>query len=168
MPTPPSVTPLPDVSRVLSAIDAYLRVAYDGGPPPLVRAQLAGLRARPAEKFFDSPLLWREDQDDPPGRYALRLGNRHYPHMRLMLERSPDRSRFLFRVDTHDRHICPPSSSPEFPAFAEMMEKNQRVAEQIESAWAEQGIPTFKTYLREDLARRQAAAAREEGDGVTG
>jgi hypothetical protein len=134
----------------------YLRVAYDGHEPPLVRAQLAGLRARPAERFYDSPLLWREDKEDPPGRLALRLGNRHYPHMRLMIERSPDRSRFLFRVDTHDRHICPPSTSPEFPAFAEMMEKNQRLSEQIEAAWAAAGIPTFKTYLREDLARRQA------------
>jgi len=37
------------------------------------------------------------------------------------------------------------------------VEKNQRQAETIESAWAEAGLPTFKTYLREDLAKRQAA-----------
>jgi hypothetical protein len=38
------------------------------------------------------------------------------------------------------------------------MEQNQRVSEKIENTWAEQGLPTFKTYLREDLARRKSAA----------
>jgi hypothetical protein len=38
------------------------------------------------------------------------------------------------------------------------MERNQRVSEKIETAWADQGLPTFKTYLREDLARRKSEA----------
>jgi hypothetical protein len=38
------------------------------------------------------------------------------------------------------------------------MEKNQKVVESVERAWAEGGVPTFKTYLREDLARRRAEA----------
>jgi hypothetical protein len=35
------------------------------------------------------------------------------------------------------------------------MERNQRVVESVEGAWAESGVPTFKTYLREDLERRR-------------
>ena len=35
------------------------------------------------------------------------------------------------------------------------MELNRQVAEEIEAAWERQGIPTFKSFLREDLARRQ-------------
>ena len=40
------------------------------------------------------------------------------------------------------------------------MEKNQQIAQGVESAWAEQGLPTFKSWLRDDLAggaRRNAA-----------
>jgi hypothetical protein len=40
------------------------------------------------------------------------------------------------------------------------MEANQGVAQAIEAAWATEHLPTFKTFLKEDLALRQAAAAR--------
>jgi hypothetical protein len=53
-----------------------------------------------------------------------------------------------------------PSSAPEYTSFCELMEENQRQAEGIESAWAEAGRPTFKTYVRVNLARRQAASWR--------
>ena len=32
--------------------------------------------------------------------------------------------------------------------------KNQKVVEKIEGAWAQAGIPTFKTFLQADLAQR--------------
>jgi hypothetical protein len=38
------------------------------------------------------------------------------------------------------------------------MEENQRLSERIENDWATQGLPTFKSLLREDLARRQQQA----------
>jgi hypothetical protein len=34
------------------------------------------------------------------------------------------------------------------------MESNQKLAQAIEQAWADQNLHTFKTFLREDLARR--------------
>jgi len=37
-----------------------------------------------------------------------------------------------------------------------MMEKNQSLASRIEAAWESGGLPTFKSFLRQDLARRQA------------
>jgi hypothetical protein len=36
----------------------------------------------------------------------------------------------------------------------DLREKNQKVVEAVESAWAAAGIPTFKTYLQADLNRR--------------
>ena len=95
--------------------------------------------------------------DEQPGgmRYSMRLGNRHYPHMKLRIEPSPDASRYLFRCDSHDRHVCPPETSPEHKAFRDLMEKNQQVVEGVEAAWAAEGVPTFKSYLREDLERRR-------------
>jgi hypothetical protein len=34
------------------------------------------------------------------------------------------------------------------------MEHNQSLAEAIETEWARSGLPTFKQFLRQDLARR--------------
>jgi hypothetical protein len=39
------------------------------------------------------------------------------------------------------------------------MRNNQRLAEQIENAWAQRQLQTFKEYLRRDLERRTANAA---------
>jgi len=78
--------------------------------------------------------------------------------MKLVIERSPDGELFLFRADTHDRHCCPPEGAPEHQAFVSLMTKNQELAQAVETAWAEAGLPTFKTWLREDLARRSNQA----------
>jgi hypothetical protein len=37
---------------------------------------------------------------------------------------------------------------------------NQKIVEQIETQWDEAGLPTFKGYLRNDLARRRAQAGQ--------
>ena len=153
------VTPVlpPNPDDVLKAVDTYIKVAYEDAAPPLtVQSQLAVLRSWKGP-FFRSPVI-ASDGGQPPKRYSIRLGNRHYPHMKLRIEPSPDASRYLFRADSHDRHVCPPPTSPEYEAFRDLMEKNQKVVEAVERAWGDGGVPTFKTYLREDLARRRAEA----------
>jgi len=146
----------PPPSQVWQAIETYLKLAYDGAPPLEVRSRLDALReARDVKSFYESPIFQR-DLHTPPTRYTLRLGNRWYPHMKLSLDLSPDDKEFLLRADTHDRHVCPAPKSPDYAAYCEMMEKNQGLAEAIDAAWAQQGLRTFKTYLREDLARRTA------------
>ncbi len=89
-------------------------------------------------------------------RYSLRLGNRVYPHMKLTIDRAPTGERHFFRVDTHDQHVRPPAGSPEEKAFAELMANNQHSVQAIEAAWEASGIPTFKTFMRDDLARRHS------------
>jgi len=151
--------PRPAAAAVFTAIDAYLRTVYGAaGPPSAVRDRVATLRAAPPEELFDSPVLER-DAAHPPTRFALRLGNKFYPHMKLVIERSPDGRSYLFRADTHDRHVRPPPGSREAAQFAQLMELNQKMAEAVEAEWARLGVPTFKEYLRQDLARRAAAAA---------
>jgi hypothetical protein len=146
----------PDPQDVLRAVDVYVAVAYGPEPMPLtVQSQLAVLRSWKGP-FFRSPVI-ASDGGTPPKRYSIRLGNRNYPHMKLAIERSPDGQGYLFRPDTHDVHCCPPAGHPEYAAFREMMEKNQELATRIEHALADAGLPTFKTYLQQDLARRQAA-----------
>ncbi|HEY7120099.1 MAG TPA: hypothetical protein VH475_26160 [Tepidisphaeraceae bacterium] len=147
----------PETSVVWKAIDDFLQVAYDGPPPSAVRSRLETLRGREPQEFYDSP-VFEHKGEGPEAKLLLRLGNRFYPHMKMTIERRPDRHGCLFRADTHDAHCCPAHTSREYAAFRQLMELNQTVAQAIESAWERDGLPTFKTYLKEDLARRQEAA----------
>jgi len=149
---------------VRKAIDIYLRLAYDEGRlPAAVQQRLSQLHGDDASEFFKAK-AWECDASLNPPRCKLRLGNRHYPHMKLAIDPRPDSQGFLFRADTHDRHVCPPPTSKEYPLFCDLMGKNQKLSQQIETAWAEAGLTTFKTYLRDDLARRQAAATARPGE----
>ena len=146
----------PDPAVVTQAIELYVREAYGAEIPASVRMQLSTLKSWKGD-FFRSPII-APDYNNPPRRYTVRLGNRYYPHMKLAVELGPDEKTFLFKADTHDRHCCPGPSDPEYNPFLKLMENNQKVADAVETAWASAGIPTFKSYLRDDLARRQAEA----------
>ena len=147
----------PDPADVMRAVDTYVKVAYADQPlPPHVRSQIAVLETWKGD-FFRSPAI-ASDGGSPPRRYSIRLGNRFYPHMKLAVERSPDGRTYLFRADTHDGHACPPAERPEYAAFREMMDRNRAIATEMEEAWTAQGLLTFKAYLHQDLARRQAAS----------
>jgi hypothetical protein len=146
----------PDAALVRRAIDVYVGVVYPDGPPVTVRSMLAVLRSF-AGDFLETPTFIR-DGNDPPRKYSLRLGNRVYPHMKLVCELSPDAKQFLFRADAHDVHCCPPPDSPEYAPFRQLMETNQQVVTEVEKAWADEGIPTLKTYLLDDLAKRKSDA----------
>jgi hypothetical protein len=175
----------PSPRIVWRAIDTYLEIAFApvaGGPgadppPSAVRARLETLKSTPQDAFYDSPVFERQEaprpaadgsgaRDVPPARdalpvrYGLRLGNRSYPHMKFMIERSPDGLGYLLRADTHDAHIQPRAGSREQAAFTELMRQNRAVADAIEGKWEEMGLPTFKKFLRDDLERRKAAAER--------
>jgi len=148
----------PAPAVVVKAVETYLGIAYEALPPLVVQSQLRMMRSA-GDNLYKSAVVTR-DLAVPPTRYSIRLGNRYYPHMKLTIELAPDDQSWLFRANTHDRHVCPPENSPEYASFVVLMEKNQKLAEAIEAAWAEQGLPTFKTYLRNDLANRLAAQGK--------
>jgi hypothetical protein len=148
---------LPDRQQVLEAVRVYLDTAYQDPPPAAVLARVNRLRHLAPDEFYQSS-LFETDHHRPPTRYSLRLGNRFYPHMKLTIDRRPDQGGYLFRADTHDRHCCPPPASPEYRSFCALMEQNQKLAEAVERAWAEHGLPTFKAWLRDDLKHRKAQA----------
>jgi hypothetical protein len=138
------------------AIDIYLGLAYDGTPSAAVRSRLDVMRAATEGAFYQCAALEATPKEEP-ARYDVRLGNRWYPHMKLVIERAPDQRGHLFRADTHDRHIQPAPGSRDHAAFRELMEKNQLLSSRIEAAWEAAGLPTFKSFLRQDLARRRDA-----------
>jgi hypothetical protein len=145
---------LPEPSQVLQAVQIYMDCAYRGDPPVAVKSMLAILQTWKGD-FFRSPAI-AADASNPPKRYTIRLGNSSYPHMKLAVELAPDGNSFLFKADTHDRHICPPETNPEYLLFMNLRKENSLVGESIDAAWETAGLPTFKSYLRDDLARRQA------------
>jgi hypothetical protein len=149
---------LPEPAVVFQAIDIYLHHAYAPGiPPKVVQARVEQLRRTdPAEMFACSVV--EHDRKNPRPRHLIRLGNRFYPHMKLCIEERPDRRGFLFRADTHDRHVRPAEGSKDAALFRQVVEQNAAISQAIEQAWAQAGIPTFRTYLKEDLARRATAA----------
>ncbi len=144
--------PLPDSVQLWRAIELYLAHAYDGPPPRAVQQRLDQVRLSGEDPW---PVFERTMVGQTP-RLSLRLGNRFYPHMKLSIDRAPDGRGILFRADTHDRHLAVPPGSGEQALLQKLMEDNQRVAQAIEAAWEAAALPTFKRYLREDLARRQA------------
>ena len=147
---------LPHPQQVWKAIDAYLRCAYEGANVPKpVQMRLETLRDAGENGDFYRSGVFERDSSPAPKKFSLRLGNRFYPHMKLSIDRRPDQGGFLFRADAHDRHICPGPASKEYATFRELMEKNQKLAQTIEAAWQDGGLPTFKTYLKQDLQRRR-------------
>jgi hypothetical protein len=147
----------PDPAVVRRAIQTYMRVAYAGVEPPvIVRSMLATIETF-AGDFFKTPTFVKDDPKSPK-KYTLRLGNRHYPHMKLVYELGPDGRSWLLRADAHDAHCCPPQGTPEHDAFRQLMTQNQEIVSAIEKAWAAEALPTFKTFLQVDLARRQQQA----------
>lgn len=140
----------PSPAEVWRAVDAYLAAAYDGPPPADVAGRLARLRAVPDEAFYACDVLERSED-----RCALRLGNRFYQHMKLVIE-TPADGPALFRADTHDRHVLDLAGRDD-PRFAELMERNQSVARAIEAAWSACGLRTTREHWRDEVARWQGS-----------
>ncbi|HEX9508555.1 MAG TPA: hypothetical protein VF947_09110 [Myxococcales bacterium] len=138
----------PAPRRVWQAIQLYLQVAYGGILPEEVAKRIAELKSASDGRFYDSAVFERDRLQDPT-YFSLRLGNRIYPHAKLVIERSPDGSSALFQADTHDRHCCPEPTSPDYLNYRQLMEQNQRIAREVELAWAKEGLPTFRQFLRQ-------------------
>ena len=147
----------PGSSQVWQAINTYLRHAYDPAKPlpATVQTRVDVLRSTCGD-LFATP-AFEKDPATPNERFCLRLGNRRFPHMKLVVDcRTGERC--IFRADAHDAHCRPKEGSPEMSQYLDLVDFNRSVTTAIDAAWAEEGLPTFKTFLREDLARRSAAA----------
>jgi hypothetical protein len=150
------------VDLLRQAVDCYLLLAYPNAQwPEAVKRRLAWPDGADATALLAQPCFERADRPEA-GRaaiYALRLGNTHYPHMKLQIQPWPNAAGFLLSVNTHDQVLALDPNSPDLPAFRAIQAENQRLKEAIENAWDAAGLPTFLRYLREYIENREAPAS---------
>jgi hypothetical protein len=91
--------------------------------------------------------------------FALRLGNRQFPHMKLRLALLPGGRGYVFDVDCHDALLAARPGSPDQALLAELKKKNAALASAITAAWEQLHLPTNKSYLRAMIAQRKQAAS---------
>lgn len=148
---------LPQVHILKKAIDIYLPLAYPAGHiPDVVQARIAPVAAS-ADSDFIKPEWFEPADKDGRAVYRLRLGQVAYPHMKLNVEESPDRTGYLLLADAHDNHLMAPETSPDAKFLSELRKNNSELVEKIQSAWTQAGLPTFRNYFRATMERRARA-----------
>ena len=155
---PSDQSPLPAASDISRAIDIYLEVAYEG------QASTATASVKPSADgdprvWLMSDRLERDPPDAPLGgvrSFALRLGNKFYPHMKLRLSHPPKELAYLFTVDSHDSFLHAADGSGEEEALEEMKRRNARITERIMWLWERAGLETERTYLRRKIREARA------------
>jgi CheY-like chemotaxis protein len=124
------------------AVEVYLRHAY----PAASRWRAPTLDLSGGENAKDLLPRFEDESEESGGRrvsrYVLRLGNSRYPHMKLVLEESILTDEYAFRVDTHDNLSVSPAA-PDYERWNAVRDHNRRVAEEVERAWREEGVPTL-------------------------
>ena len=79
----------PNRIELLQAINLYLPIAYPShAPPKAVQSRIDAVAAASDETLYQQK-EFETDPAQPGDRYAIRLGNRYYPHMKLIIEPAP-------------------------------------------------------------------------------
>ncbi|MFY9345783.1 MAG: response regulator [Planctomycetota bacterium] len=77
----------------------------------------------------------------PCHRYTLRLGNRNYPFMKLLLQEHLVPGEFFFGVDTHDQMEIKPDY-PDYEQWTAVQRFNRDLKRQIEAGFVGAGLDT--------------------------
>lgn len=151
---------------LVQACRIFFSLAYPDGEATVPGSKSECLKLPPGQSVTDpTPLQhlppgllevqW--NTDGSLGGYALRLGCRHFPHLKLRAHRRVESGReyWLFTVDTHDafsrNEHRPPPDHPDAPAWMALQKANADLKVQIERAWEAAGLETFNSLLRASL-----------------
>jgi CheY-like chemotaxis protein len=147
-----------DVTRAMvdQAVEVYFRLAY--GTEPRRKRPAAG-EEETGDVFNQFVEETRCNADGKPGlqRYTLRLGNKAYPFMKLVLQEHVVAGEFFFGVDTHDQMDIRPDF-PDYEAWMRVRRFNLDLKRQIETALAAAGLPTMATVVETALAAHPTPA----------
>lgn len=155
MPEPDSPEGIPSAEQLARAIEIYLAAAYEGQLPSRTRDLLPPQGSSPLGYLMSDRV-----ERTPPGAtfdevrsFAMRLGNKYYPNMKLRLSRPPNQRQAVLSVDSHDAFLNAPPGSPDSQALAELKRQNATIAAAIGEAWDAAGLPTEKNFLRDHIDR---------------
>jgi CheY-like chemotaxis protein len=146
---------------VEKAINAYLEIAYGTQKGKGIGIQVS--EQNPFGVFVDETPVPREPGEKVLHRYSLRLGNRDYPFMKLLLQEHMARGAYYFAVDTHD-HL---DIRPDFPDFEDWMRvkrSNFKLREEIEESFRGRGVPTLGS-LKDEIPMPHHLGKVEEHRG---
>ena len=146
------------------AVDVYLKVAYPSGEyPESVRRRASWAEGVPPHDLLGKPPFERAGKT--PGSqspiYALRLGNRRYPHMKLQFQPWNNAEGLMLSVNTHDQIAGLDLGAADADAFRRLQAENQQLKEAVEQAWEAEGLPTFLHFLRTYIESRTEGGPAE-------
>ena len=132
------------------AVAIYQDLAYGDGVPTRRASSGPGVGAEgPLGRFH------RERTERAPGhscqRFSMRLGNRNYPNMKLLLQEHLVEGEFFFAVDTHDQMEFGPEL-PDFEQWQALRRFNGDLKRRIEERLAQAGLDTA-AVVRRQLAK---------------
>ncbi len=144
-----------------TAVTLYQDLAYGTGRPRRGLEIPSGARADSLLAMFH-----KETVEPIPGhpcvRYSLRLGNRNYPFMKLLLQEHLVAGEFFFSVDTHDQMDIKPDY-PDYEAFLAVRKFNRELKRGIEASLEAHGLDTAATLCRLVQERKGDAVAGGRG-----
>ena len=133
---------------VKHAAAIYLKHAYPDGAPEPPMKMVEAIQAFADESAM---LAWREFEKEDQ-RYAIRLGNHKYPHMKMIFLAEKDHPSFY--VDAHDNHFDLPPGVPGYEKLLAIRTQNKALKKVIEKDWAGDKIPIFGTHTSPIELRR--------------
>ena len=114
----------------------------------------------PAESVLAA--FQKEQNETIPGfpchRYSLRLGNRNYPFMKLLLQEHLVAGEYFFAVDTHDQMEIKPDY-PDYEQWMAVRRFNRELKRQIEQGFAQAGLDTA-ARMRQLLVEQGCGSGR--------
>ena len=147
------------------AVEIYLRLAYGPGSEHKARSMFEDENSGEEKSVF---VVFQEETrlraearassliqpTTALQRFSIRLGNRNYPFMKLVLQEHLVRGEFYFGVDTHDQMELKPNM-PDYDSWLKVKRFNLDLKLEIDQAFVEQGVPTMAEIRQEQESENQ-------------
>lgn len=149
---------------VQKAVAIYQDLAYGGSGRARRRPDPMSHKGAAPDAVL--ALFHKERVEAPSGfsclRYSMRLGNRNYPFMKLLLQEHLLAGELFFAVDTHDDMEIKPEF-PDYEAWMALRRFNRDLKRRIEAQFEAEGLDTAAAIRRMVASRGEAG-----GDGHRG
>jgi hypothetical protein len=154
---------LPDIETLHRAVKAYVLLAYGEHPPERVMRLTPPGQGDTAAWLMAEPIE-RDPPDAPLNQvrsFILRLGNQHYPHMKVRLTRPANQARYVLSIDAHDVFLHAPAGTADEAALEALKRYNATLAQDVMAEWDRQDLPTERQYMRRLIEQARGKRGRE-------